>query len=140
MNANLLNLGGRAPRDLWRGARSRLHEDDEADEMAVELFGNRYLGDACFVTVSDRLHNAALLATAKTRFKVGDTAVLNGHRVRVTVVMPRGFITWSASRGMLSRKELGPVTCSVNTYRYEAVNSRAGGSPSGQTTEDQFSR
>ena len=98
-----------------------------------------YLGEGYLVNQGDRYHNASLVAGAETRFKKGQVVLHHGFQVRITAVLPKGFISWSESKSPLTGKKLGPVTCDRTLYRYEAVDPLAGGSPSGQTTEDELS-
>lgn len=84
--------------------------------------------------------NAMLVSLARTRFKVGDVVLHEGRwPVRITEVHPRGYVSKPGSYAAYGFQWLEPVTCGTDVYRFVAVDPKAGGSPSGQTTDDRLS-
>lgn len=82
----------------------------------------------------DASRNKLLLASARTRYKVGQHIVRrNGTVIRIKEVQPKGFVCRSAGRNYLSfGSELPAVVNDQDLYIYEPMSP---GASSGQTTE-----
>lgn len=84
------------------------------------------------------IHNQMLVATARTEFRIGDEAWLEGReRVVIVEVQPAGFISKPRKYGNDGRL-LGAVTADVDLYVYQRPGQPGGAK--GQTTGERLGR
>jgi hypothetical protein len=82
----------------------------------------------------DELNNQFVKQFTRTRYKVGtEIRRKNGSVIRIVDVHPRGTISRSACKSLLSQRMLPPVVCDQDLYLYKGVS--PGAPASGQTAE-----